>query len=205
MLDGGKIMRFWELRLDVKNYATLTFVDKTLSRRLISRFIVGKPFSEPWEAVQVYYPRTWEEPGLSAKERNIMRALREGRPVGDFIYIAGAEGAFAINERARSVLFPLLVGRVELLPLYYGNERLHLVNVISVIDCLDEDRSKVERFPSTGLIFKVIEPVFKEELLEGVHIFKFAKNSFIFVSDVFKKMVEEHNLKGLYWTPHQSP
>ena len=193
-------MKFWQLEVDVDQYAHLAFVDEAMTRRLIGEFM-GKPFSGRWEEVQVYCPKEWEEPGWSIKERKMIKAQREGRPIGDFVYLVGAEGAVILRDKALTILQPLIEGSVEILPLRYGGERLHLINVINVIDCLDEEKSTVKRLPD-GMIWRFVEAAFKEDLLEGEHIFKLpGPQVFIFVSELFMKKVEENGLKGLLWKP----
>lgn len=191
-------MKAWQLKVDVDRYAPLAFVDPTMTRRLLGEFM-GSPFSGKWGRVEVYSPKEWEEPGLSRQEREAIKDLKEGRRLGDFVWLAGAEAAVVMSDLAMKTLQSLIEDSAEIRPLHWHNEILHLVNVVKVIDCLDEDRSDLSRLRN-GSILRVIHPVFKEGLLGSAHIFKLPQPKIdIFVSDLFKYKVEASRLTGLVW------
>ncbi len=192
--------KFWKYKEDVNGYSHLAFVDKTATRSLIGKFL-GQPLSKSWMKLKVHYSKDWEDPGWSTEESKIIRAQREGQPRGDFVWLVGAESAAVFNDKALQVLRLLMGDSVEILPLQCEDDSVHLVNVIDMIDCLDQEKSTIKRY-SNGSIMKIIRHVFKEELLQNKHIFKLPQPQVpIYVSDTFKKTVEEHELRGLIWEP----
>ncbi|HEX2570192.1 MAG TPA: DUF1629 domain-containing protein [Polyangia bacterium] len=121
------------------------------------------------------------------------------RPV-DFIGLMGHGLAF--SDRAAKVLASLLGDTVELLPLDYdGPGRFYVVNMLDILDCLDEERSIIDRY-SDGDISSVKKYVFKPGSTEGHHLFK-CKQCLLhnLVSAEFKALVEETGLVGAYFTP----
>ena len=58
------------------------------------------------------------------------------------------------------------------MPLACADAVLAVLNVTTVIDALDLDRSVVARFPSSGRIMNVESHVFRPERLQGVQAFK---------------------------------
>jgi hypothetical protein len=118
-------------------------------------------------------------------------------PPSDFTRGIVAE---ALNQRARSILMPLIGDQVEFLPFstpfgfYYDLNSTYL-------DCLDETRSIVKRLDS-GRIMRIVKYSFHWEKMDGVHIFRITDLvGTLFVSDTFKKLVETNHLTGLYFDP----
>ena len=189
-------MKIWEYCEDVDHYAHLTFVDLAFTRELISEF-TGKPYTKTWPTPTVDFAMDWEAPGLSGRERKIIRKQNEGLPEPDFPWLPGAEAAAVFSMRALQVLGVLLGSAVQILPLNCRSKEYSIVNIIEVIDCLDQEHSLFRHY---GPTFNIIKPVFKPGMLQGKHIFKLPKpSSTIFVSDEFKKTVEINELSGLTW------
>ena len=86
------------------------------------------------------------------------------------------------------------------IPLVCEKEKLYLINVIDAVDCLDQEKSTLRRL-SNGGIMEVLHYEFKNtELWKGKGIIKLSGRPVdVFVTDAFKKLVEEHGLKGLIW------
>ncbi|WP_442939387.1 imm11 family protein [Nostoc sp.] len=73
-----------------------------------------------------------------------------------------------------------------------------MLKVINIIDCLD--RSKADLFISetSGRVLRIEKHAFKEELIQYQHFFVVPECKFgILVSQKFKDLVEESQLKGL--------
>jgi hypothetical protein len=86
------------------------------------------------------------------------------------------------SQRAWDVLSARIACRWEALPIIHPSKKpFYLIHVMEVIDCLDH------------------RDCLKPELLVGKHIFRttMVGGSYLFVDDVFRKVVEEHKLKGL--------
>ncbi len=181
---------FWDVLVNCNEYRmfrTQLPVDVSLG---LDERLKTYPFPDKWELLSL---ELWE--GEKGKKREEKR-----KPVADFM----ATGLLmdAISPRARILLEPLITTQVEFLPVetpvgpYYG---LH----VKYVDCLDVDHAEVVRFKSSGRIMEVIKYAFYWERLEDIHIFRLPELglSRLFVSDEFKRVVEENGLTGLLFYP----
>ncbi|HEX2572361.1 MAG TPA: DUF1629 domain-containing protein [Polyangia bacterium] len=107
----------------------------------------------------------------------------------------------AFSDRAVEVLTPLIGDVIELLPLACdGPGRFQVVNMLDVVDCLDEDRSTLDRY-SDGDIASVKKYVFKPDSTNGHHLFKCKQfDLHNLVSGEFRALVEDKGLIGAYFT-----
>lgn len=116
-----------------------------------------------------------------------------------------------LSEKAWNVLQPLIQNDVEALPItvekeYFGEMggTYYALNILSIVACLDEEKSEFYRY-SHGGIMEVTKHVFLPEKLEGIHIFKIMAEGAVFshydfyISEDFKNLVEQNNLKGLFF------
>jgi len=186
----GKI---WKYIPDADHYYTLALKDYKRDGWIIHETIKTEPFPEPFPTIQVCYETNPKD--LSPSQR---RLLRQGKlPKGDFpsFYAVG----IVFSERAVRVLWPLIQSSVQIIPLEGEEDRLFLVHVLDVIDCLDLERSVC--IGSGGIITHVRHYEFKNlETLKGKGIFRIrGLRASAFVTDTFKALVEEHDLKGLLW------
>lgn len=103
------------------------------------------------------------------------------------------------SERALQVLGSLLVNQAEPLPLLNPNKRMYAINVIEMVDALDYEHSDIEWIEGhPGVLNDVRKFVFKPEAFAGSIIFKIPeyKKLLVFVTDVFKEVVEANKLNG---------
>ncbi len=191
-------MPMWRYRADSDRYQTLALVDSEKDVHWFMDYVKGRRFPRPWPSISVYYEREWEDTSLEESQRAYL-ARRGLMPRGDFPSLFGTEPIF--TERARQILGPWIEKAVEFIPLHCGEETLYMVNVVDVVDCLDRKLSTI-KWISGGAIYKVDHYVIKDKLLGGKHMFKIPKLwASIYVSDEFKKVVEDSGLKGLIWKP----
>ncbi|MFB5269429.1 imm11 family protein [Paenibacillus enshidis] len=115
----------------------------------------------------------------------------------DFPRYAPAMNVF--NDRAVSVLEPLIDGLVEFLPLIDDKYNFYFCNVINILDCVDHEKSVPEIMLDKIISYHSL--YFKEDLLqtERRHIFKIPElvRTRVYVSDEFRDAVLEAGLKGL--------
>ena len=193
-------MTIWEYREDVDNYNYIEpagEADPDLAQKLM-----GTPYPGPWTPIPVRYAATWKDPhpALDSQGKPI-RFPGDDLPRCDFPALVCAGPAAVFSDRALQVLLPFVQDSVEVLSLECEDDDLHLINVIDVVDCLDEDESTAARL-SNGAIAFITHQVFKEQLLAGKHIFKLPMPRVpIYVSDDFKAAVEGSGLEGLVWKP----
>jgi hypothetical protein len=154
--------------------------------RIFNRLCRGARCADWWEPV----PMEWS-PATVRKNR--------GKSV-DIINLMG--DGLTFSDRAVEVLAPLVGDVIELLPLAYdGPGRFQVVNMLDLVDCLDEERSQIERFYD-GSIQSVERYVFKPGSTDGHHLFKCKPwGLHNLVSAEFKALVEQHCLIGAYFKP----
>lgn len=103
------------------------------------------------------------------------------------------------NDKAVTILNPLLEELVEFLPLRDSKYKFFFCNVLNVFDCVDTGNSIPETTRGTLIRYKKL--YFKEAIISNSpkrHIFKIPELiTHIFVSDEFKDEVLKHGLKGL--------
>lgn len=80
--------------------------------------------------------------------------------------------ALVMRKSAADVIGPLVEGQAELLPLSCRDADLWLLHVTECRDALDEDRSDIVRFPSSGRIMTIRSYAFNPKALDGARCFK---------------------------------
>jgi hypothetical protein len=130
----------------------------------------------------------------------VARVYKEDpEPQGDFPTVYNYGKIPVVSQRAWDVLRPLIGYCCEALPIIHPTGKpFYMIHVLETIDCLDEERSEVKRFTDGG-IMRILRYSFKEQMLEGKHIFKLpvTSSSGLFVDEVFRSAVERNELKGL--------
>ena len=115
------------------------------------------------------------------------------------------EGGFIVDARASAVLKPILEKCAELLPLKrYKGRAYHLLNVLSCLECLDEQRTKWRVGKKNRTRFAIDEYQFIPDKLTGPTLFRIQKNVSLFTvvgrpraKAEFKTVVEQEGLTGL--------
>ena len=103
-----------------------------------------------------------------------------------------------LSEKAVELLRPLMDETVEVLELDF-EEKYYAINVTTVLDVIDYEKSKYKTFKSSGRIMRFEKYVFRDiPTLRKYNIFKIPDetNSAPFVSERFKKLVEDSGLEG---------
>jgi hypothetical protein len=78
-----------------------------------------------------------------------------------------------MRRRAVEGLRPMLEAHGEVLPLATDDEsELFVLNVTTVLDALDDDRSIVERFPGSDRIMRIKKVAFRPAIVRDVDIFR---------------------------------
>ena len=176
-------MAFCMMVPDPDTYRSLVIFDTPVAGwEIQEQFRSGESVVDSWTPIPV---RLFEEEG------------EEPKPLGDFPSLfAGVPPVF--SKKALDVLTPLIGDSIEALPLAGVGDDFCVINV-EVVDCLDQQRSKYERFESSGRIAYITRYVFRENCLENKHIFRIPELplSAVFVSDAFKALVEVNDLQGL--------
>ena len=166
-------MNVYHLKPETEGYQSLALASEEERPKIEDRFDttpIGADWSPP--AVKIIY---------------------EEDQTTDFATLA-AIPAFGI--RAVAALGDLLREHGELLEVEGAEFRLH--NVTSAPDALDEERSEVKRFRSSGRILRILRYELRAELLSDVPIFKLPQQprSRVYVTDAFVERVTEAGLVG---------
>ena len=118
------------------------------------------------------------------------------KPIGDVFSVEIS--SFILNEKSYKVLYPYLKNHSQIFKIKSDNKIFYVVNVIDIIDCLNYDESELKYFSSSGRVMDVEKYVFKTEKLKNATIFKLPEfpKAISYVTEEFKKAVEENNIKG---------
>lgn len=113
------------------------------------------------------------------------------------------------SNRALECLFPLIGNNIEVLPLDFEENEYWGINIVTVLDAIDYEKSIYKTFRDGKRIMCFNRYSFLPKVVENVPIFKIIdeKTYFAFVSDEFKKVVEDNKLSGfrfeLVWDSEQ--
>ncbi|MDD3073833.1 MAG: hypothetical protein PHS56_05325 [Eubacteriales bacterium] len=167
-------MRIWKLHADVNHFDTIATVDED---DWDLDFCNGESLKNTWVPLHFEYldnRRRGDSPGFS-------------EPV--------------LSERALTVLSPLISTFSEILPIFVEKEKFYLLNVTTVLDCIDYDNSCFETFPDSNRIMWFQSYSFLPEVVRGMHIFKISDENKRnpFVSDEFRDAVIANKLTGFHF------
>ena len=145
----------------------------------------------------------WSDTPVRASWRTLTCDGFDDNPpdVGDFPSVSNSRRIPMMSERAWRILKPIIGDACEALPVLHpfrGN--YYLIHVMRTIDALDAGASTVERRSiEDQRIRRIYRYAFKDDLIEGQHIFKLplASGSDLFVDDIFRQAVEDNGLRGL--------
>lgn len=129
----------------------------------------------------------------------LVKEDEQGRPLLESDVPWLGKHAPVFRDSATEALGGLLSGGGELLPLENEEADLRVLNVTAVLDALDEERSTLVKFPSTGRIMNVKTHVFRPEVIEGAHVFKVPHllRGSVFVTDEVVQAAERAGLRGV--------
>lgn len=187
----------WKYTPDADQYYNLTLIDYERDGWFLHENLRIDALPEPYPKLAVRYETESKE--LSSLQRRLARQGKLNK--GDFPSFFAIGVIF--SEKALQVLSPLIQNSIQVIPLQCEEGRFDLIHVSDVVDCLDLERSVVDYILGGDLISHVEHYEFKDlELLEGKGIFTIqGLRASTFVTDAFKALVEEHDLRGLLWEP----
>ncbi|MGO4530030.1 DUF1629 domain-containing protein [Paenibacillus sp. 2TAF8] len=111
-------------------------------------------------------------------------------------------GKLIVTGEVKDALIPLIQSHVEFLELMHDSLDLYVVNVITILDCVDWKRSDV-MYTSKGR-FSRFNTIFFDvsKIRPGTAIFKLKETAShqIYVTEEFKELVNQHKFKGLDFT-----
>lgn len=173
-------MKIWKMNADVNHYAWVrTKEEWSLSK---VQMFDGRSFKNTWIQDEIEV-----QDNKAALETGDMPLFYTHLPV--------------ISNRVKEKIEGLISEAVEFLPVTKEEEKFWVINILKVLDCVDMDNSLFKKL-STGKIIWFTKYEFIPEKIQSEHIFKISnlKLSLVFVSDVFKKVIEESGFKGFEFT-----
>ena len=140
---------------------------------------------------------TWLPPPVRVLKSSEHRRLR----YSDMPHYSSS--VLVLREPALDALGDLLSTDGELLPLDCADAPMWLFNCCRVVDALDEESSRIVRFPSSGRIMRVESYVFRIERLVGINAFKIPQlaRSTLFVTSPIVQAARQAKLARSEFTP----
>lgn len=172
-------MATWIITRDTSRYRTLILSD-TKKLKVLSMLKKPTEVKTDWRPLEVEY-------SVDEYEKNEL--------IGDF---PGLYYYPALSEKGIETLSPLIASQTEFLPLKCNGVAYYIVHIINVVTCLDHAQSEIVYHRKKNIPIGVEKYFFDCEQLREQHIFRLQEDRLVnvFVSDKFKSLVEEHNLKG---------
>ena len=168
-------MKIWQLNFELDKYDNLIPI-KDFTVEEIQSFD-GRSHLSQWKPIQV--TRMEPEKGLE---------------------LSDAPGfTFPVfSKKAWHCLETLISKNVEVLPLDFDEKEYLGINVITVLDAIDYEKSIYKTYRDGKRIMAFKKYVFLPDVIANVSIFKISdeKTRYAFVSDEFKQIVEKNNLSG---------
>ena len=172
-------IKYWIIRADSDKYRSFNSIGRNENNE-IEKVNCGYSLSENWFPENTAFYT--DEKGKENKKN-----------IADFMRFQG----IAINEKAKTILAPIISDSVEFLPIITQIDSYWLLN-ISVIDCLDQEKSQVKLY-SSGRIMAVLKYAFYEERLPDTNIFVLPVGIDVIITEKFKKVYDENKLTGLHF------
>src|SRR5579884_164354 len=174
-------MRYYVYRPDANNFAGIA-ADLTADERVTGIHYEDRSLSTSWTPVTFH-------------------GFDDNPPEeGDFPSLSNFWRIPVFSQRAWDALHTLVGYCCEALPIIHPTGKpFYIIHVMETIDCLDEARSELTRNPVTNRVSRIFRYALKTNRLRGKHIFKLPRESGaeLLVDDVFRKAVEDNDLKGL--------
>lgn len=170
-------MKIWKLIFDADNYEWFIPSPPWLSDMIQS--FCGNSLQNEWVPIEV-------ECGEPEK------AL----PISDFPLLYSHIPV--LSSKAFTILSPTIKDDVEFLQIAHKGEDYYALNVVSILNCVDYQKSVFRRFPSTGRIMAFQQYAFNVSEVKNHHIFKIPDEPlrYPFVSDQFRSLCIENKLTG---------
>ena len=180
------------LRVYVNDYRSFTMLadENNLEKweKWRELFLSPRKFSNIWAPPKFFF--------FSGEKGERRKEAR--KPIPDF---SGGYVVDCCSERAKGVIEKLTGDQVEFLPIHTPVGMYYEMN-LPIVDCLDESKSEVKRFPS-GKVMRIIRYSIHWERVEKHHLFWIKENghSPAYVSEEMKQLLESSHFPELSFTP----
>lgn len=169
-------MKIWKLDFEVDKYDNLLPVKRFTVEEIQS--FDGRKMKDTWKPL----PVKRAEP-----EKKLELSDAPGFTIPVF------------SKKALEILRPLIQDSIEELELQFSEVEYYAINVITILNVIDYDKSEYIKFSDEDRIMLFEKYVFKKsDVLMNYNIFKIVDEpeGDAFVSDYFKQIVEDNKLSG---------
>ena len=172
---GDYKVKYYQLVFGDDNYCGLTAKD-TLTYDFMQSFD-GRNHSKSWLPLRVRKESSDKE-----------------KPLSDAPYFFVP----VFSKKALECLYAIMADDVEVLPLEYDDGEYYAINVVSVIDVIDYEKSDFIKFNNSDKIMLFKSYAFCKDKIKDQNIFKIIDEPRrrAFVSEKFKQIVDENHLTG---------
>ncbi len=169
---------YYRIKSDSENYANLLPTNNSIE---LGETFDGRSHIENWKGL--HFDLTLKDDTRPIPEISI-----------DYIPICSRRVYEAIKE--------ICCGFVEFLPCTVGEENLeyYVFNVLGRQDLIDYERSRYQRFVSSGRIMFFNKIVFKEEIKNPLFGISDLPYAFLFCTEEFKALLEGIDVKGVMFS-----
>lgn len=174
----GNNLRIWKLGRDVDNFESLAWGNDE-------------------HDVDLSYIQSFN--GASKEKNWIPLHLKR---MGDNVEFSNTPGLSAhipvFDKKAVDIMRDYLIGNAEILPIFCEDREFFVINVTSVLDCIDYEASEYKTFSDGVRIMRFVKYAFVEDKIKNVHIFKIKDEPLRspFVSDAFRQKILDSDLTG---------
>ena len=175
-------MEIFRLIADVGEYKSVGLVnnDKAFLKQFRNDILMGRALNGKYDYIEL--------------------EIVDGKNDSDFIMLWSVMGIGVFSCKAKQCLEDVMKNCVEFIPARLKNEIVYITNVISILDAIDIEKSKIQRL-KTGLIIGLEEYCFVSEKISDNNFFKILLNNSIYTTEIFvtsefRAIVEKNNLLG---------
>jgi hypothetical protein len=172
-------VRVYRLRKDTERYLGLVPANPK-DAGAFNMVSEGKPLAPGWVPFQVEFSRYQDRP--------------DHREIGDMASFFDVVPIF--STRAVSVLHDILVAHGEILPLLSQDGDYFIFNLLTVVDAINWECSRIRKLPSGAIMDMGNTYAFHPEQLRNVHMFRPPQLKTVFVTDTFVQRVTQSGLTG---------
>jgi len=142
-------------------------------------------------------PRRKSEIWPEVKLETIKGVDKKGTPLGDCPYFS-AGNTLIVSERLKKLIQAFTDDELEFSPVEIdGKSGYSWMNVLCKIDALDVEKSELTLFEPGGKIMYIHQARFRDEVINGHHIFTLANVDDVFVTEDLKNYLEDKGVKGV--------
>lgn len=180
-------MKYYKLTMDMERENDVICYDKRDIKVSQNIFVVGKKYVEKDDKFEFYYDK------------------QEGKILTD--YLANDRGWFIVSEKLKNILETINT-KIQYIPVFIEEkedgeiqEKYYIANIIRVVNalCLEKSDYFATEIPGKGVIYTVSKYGIYADKVEESDVFKLAEQIIpIFVSEKFKKTIENNKITGIY-------